>query len=601
MTRARAMTNARVALYARFSSDLQSAASIEDQLRVCREHAGRQGWRVVDSYADRAISGASLLRPGIQELMADAGRGRFDIVLAEAMDRLSRDQEDIAALFKRLRFAGVSIVTLAEGEIGEMHIGLKGTMNALFLKDLADKTRRGLRGRVEAGRSGGGNSYGYDVVRQFGADGAAKTGERTINGAQAEVVRRIFREFSHGKSPRAIAVQLNKEKIPGPRGEGWSQSTINGNAERGTGILNNELYIGRMVWNRLHYIKDPATGKRVSRLNDPGKWVITEIPALRIIDDELWAAVKERQGNMRKATRPDMATEPSARRNSSGAEFWRHQRPKHLLTGLMRCGVCGGAYSKISATLFGCAAARNKGTCDNRLNIRGDRLEAIVLDGLRHRLMDPALFREFTEAFVAEQNTASAQRRAHFSGMREELKRIEHRKARIIDAIAEGMPASSLRDEMIRIEARKEELLILLARETAPEPSLHPAMAELYREAVANLHEALQDPTTKDEAFSIIRTLIEAVILVPEGAELKVELRGALAGILRLASGGGNDKSPGACASGLGSISVLEAQIKMVAGNRNRHDLRELQVLAQEIKVVAGADFQQDLLFRAAA
>ena len=158
------MTNARVALYARFSSDLQSAASIEDQLRVCREHADRQGWIVVDSYADRAISGASLLRPGIQELMADAGRGRFDIVLAEAMDRLSRDQEDIAALFKRLRFAGVSIVTLAEGEIGEMHIGLKGTMNALFLKDLADKTRRGLRGRVEAGRSGGGNSYGYLIT-----------------------------------------------------------------------------------------------------------------------------------------------------------------------------------------------------------------------------------------------------------------------------------------------------------------------------------------------------------------------------------------------------------------------------------------------------
>ena len=99
----------RAVLYARYSSDSQRDASIEDQLRLCRLHAERQGWTVSDSYTDRAISGASLLRPGIQELIQDAGRDRFDIVLAEAMDRLSRDQEDIAGLFKRLSFAGVRI------------------------------------------------------------------------------------------------------------------------------------------------------------------------------------------------------------------------------------------------------------------------------------------------------------------------------------------------------------------------------------------------------------------------------------------------------------------------------------------------------------
>ncbi len=94
----------KVALYARYSSETQREASIEDRLRVCRLHAGRQGWTITDSYTDRAISGASLLRPGIQELIQDAGRGRFDVVLAEAMDRLSRDQEDIAGLFKRMQF-----------------------------------------------------------------------------------------------------------------------------------------------------------------------------------------------------------------------------------------------------------------------------------------------------------------------------------------------------------------------------------------------------------------------------------------------------------------------------------------------------------------
>ncbi|WP_264960573.1 recombinase family protein, partial [Neoasaia chiangmaiensis] len=150
----------KVALYARYSSDNQRDASIADQLRVCRTHVEKQGWTIVEEYTDHAISGASLMRPGIQALIADAQRGRFQIVLAEAMDRLSRDQEDIAGVFKRMNYAGVRIVTLSEGEVSHLHVGLKGTMNALFLKDLAEKTHRGLRGRVEQGKSGGGNAYG---------------------------------------------------------------------------------------------------------------------------------------------------------------------------------------------------------------------------------------------------------------------------------------------------------------------------------------------------------------------------------------------------------------------------------------------------------
>ncbi|MYI49368.1 MAG: recombinase family protein, partial [Rhodospirillaceae bacterium] len=171
----------RCALYARYSSDQQRAASIEDQFRVCRERAEREGWKVVGTYKDSAISGDSvILRPGVQALLEDARRGAFEIVVAEALDRVSRDQADVATLYKHLRFAGVMIFTLSagEGEINELHVGLKGTMNALFLKDLAAKTRRGLRGRVEAGKSGGGICYGYDVVKLHDAAGERIRGER---------------------------------------------------------------------------------------------------------------------------------------------------------------------------------------------------------------------------------------------------------------------------------------------------------------------------------------------------------------------------------------------------------------------------------------
>src|SRR5688572_6551610 len=157
----------RVAIYARYSSDNQREASIADQLRVCRAFAERYGWTITQEYSDHAMSGATLLRAGFQALMRDALNRHFDVVLAESLDRFSRDQEDTAGLFKRLTFASVNIVTLAEGDITHLHIGFKGTMNALFLKELAEKTRRGLRGRIELGKAGGGVSFGYRIVRRL--------------------------------------------------------------------------------------------------------------------------------------------------------------------------------------------------------------------------------------------------------------------------------------------------------------------------------------------------------------------------------------------------------------------------------------------------
>jgi DNA invertase Pin-like site-specific DNA recombinase len=286
---------------------------------------------VVDSYSDRAISGASLIRPGIQELMHDAHSGRFNLVLAEAMDRLSCDQEDVAAVYKRLMFDGVKIVTLSEGEISELHVGLQGTMNALFLKDLADK-RRGLRGRVEAGKSGGGLCYGYDVVRSMAPDGTPITGDRRINKAEAAVVQRVFRAFAANTSPRQIVRQLNADGIPGPFGKPWCESTIRGHVKRGTGLLNNELYIVRLLWNRLRYIKDRDTGKRVSRINPPSAWVITEVPELRIIDDELRETSRPGRSRSRASGRRTSATGcggPSPRYLLSGLLWHVHQYPQH--------------------------------------------------------------------------------------------------------------------------------------------------------------------------------------------------------------------------------------------------------------------------------
>lgn len=167
-------------------------------------------------------------------------------------------------------------------------------MNALFLKDLALKTHRGLRGRVEQGKAGGGLCYGYRVAKKLDSGGEPIRGNREIVAGEAEIVRRIFRAFAAGRSPKTIAVELNREGIPGPLGRAWGDTSIRGHVSRGTGILNNELYAGVLVWNRQRFVKDPATGKRVSRPNPENQWIRTKVPHLRIIDDSLWQAARHR-------------------------------------------------------------------------------------------------------------------------------------------------------------------------------------------------------------------------------------------------------------------------------------------------------------------
>ncbi len=533
----------KVAIYARYASDNQRDASIADQLRVCREFASRQDWTVVQEFTDHAVSGATLLRSGFQMLMRHALNGRFDVVLAEALDRFSRDQEDTAGLFKRLTFAGVNIVTLAEGDITHLHVGLKGTMNAPFLKDLADKTRRGLRGRVELGKSGGGLCYGYKVTHAT-HDGVAVTGDREIVPGDAEVIQRIFQDYAAGLSPKAIAKRLNAEHHPGPGCTPWSPSTIHGNPARGTGILNNELYVGRLVWNRLRYIKDPNTGKRVSRPNPPAEWVTTDVPQLRIVDDELWHQVKARQAEMRRVTS-----------NGDPKRFNQARRPKFLFSGLTKCAECGGGYVIYWHDRLACFGARSRGTCTNRLTISRQEVEERVLVALRDKLMRRDLFEDFCREYVRELNRLRMEHRAGLTHGRAKLARVEREIRKLIQAIKDGVAALSIKDELMNLEARKAELQSRLDAPEMPE-LLHPRMADVYREKVGSLCLALESEESRAGAREAIRALIEAILLEPDGKRLKITLKGDLAGMLSAARD--SNRSP--------ESGDLMVQIKLVAG-----------------------------------
>ncbi|WP_413989096.1 recombinase family protein [Labrys okinawensis] len=550
----------RAALYARYSSDSQRDASIEDQFRLCREHASLEGWSVAGSYQDAAISGAStVLRPGFQQLVRDAQRGLFEVVLAEALDRISRDQADVATLFKHLKFTGVTIVTLAEGEISELHVGLKGTMNALFLKDLALKTHRGLRGRVEKGKAGGGLCYGYRVMKKLDAEGDPIRGDREIVPEEATIVRRIFREFAAGKSPKAIAVGLNTDSIPGPLGRHWGDTSVRGHVIRGNGIINNELYTGVLVWNRQRFVKDPATGKRVSRANPPSKWIRTEVPHLRIVEDELWQAVKERQ----KAIASQFEAAAIGTRTARARKLHTMKRPVSLLSGLLTCGCCGGRYGLSQRDRYACLNHQRRGTCDNGRTITRDKIEQRVLSGLKERLVSADSVAEAVRAYAQETNRLNQERRAQSEQDRKALDKIERAIAGMIAAIEDGLYQPTMKARMEDLERQKAEITERLAQAPSDVPDLHPKISTLYRKRVEQFTQTLADHEDGRQAAEALRSLIGEIILTTgdKRGEVHAELRGELFGILEFVDPERNQR-------------IGEVMTKGVAGPRNHSTMR---------------------------
>ena len=194
-------------------------------------------------------------------------------------------------------------------------------MGALYLKDLAQKTWRGLEGVVRQGRAPGRPPYGYRLVRRLAANGEPERGLREIDPVQAAIVRRIFANYAEGKSPLAIARALNREGIPGPTGGPWYDQSIRGRAWRDDGMLRNVHYTGRLRWNRSQAAIDPGDGRQVWRMRPADQYVEAEVADLRIVPDDLWQRVQAR-----------LTPEAVPERGQSRRPYWDHRRPRHLLT-----------------------------------------------------------------------------------------------------------------------------------------------------------------------------------------------------------------------------------------------------------------------------
>lgn len=438
----------RIAIYARYSSDLQNPSSVDDQVALCRK-LGSQQFGIVSPdhvlvFSDAAISGATMERAGIRSLLTAVEAHVVDLVVAEGLDRLSRSLKDIATLYEMLSYHGVGIWTAHEGRITELHIGLKGTMNALYLRDMKERVKRGHRGRIAAGFAASSCAFGYRVVRgQVDAKGRTVNGVREIDEAAAAVIRRAYDEYAGGMTIPAIVEGLNRDGIPAPNGGLWKRNALMGGAKKQEGILRNEIYLGKLIFNRHRVVRDPVTNKKRYILNPEAEWMKVEVPHLRIVADILWAAVRARD-NPRLLAAGSRAAKPPA-----PAVVTRHN--EHPLTDWVKCGWCGGSKSLANATRYLCSTHRYAKACKNARGTKEAVLMAATFEALQARIADGPDFRPaFLRAFAQDM------RRTELIEAKKDD--IRARMRRLLDAVERGVAKAHVTTRVVELQADLEQL-----------------------------------------------------------------------------------------------------------------------------------------------
>lgn len=456
-------------VYARYSSDLQKDRSIDDQIELCKQLASRHGYKVVEIFQDRAKSGASMFeRDGLLALMTAAKKRAFSAVFTESLSRLSRDQEDTAAIFKRLKFNEVTIFD-TNGAVSDVHVGVGGIVNSMFLKNLAISVRRSLDGRARQGLVPGRIAFGYR--------GTGTSCEREIDPANAAIVLRIFGDYADGKSLRDIDADLAREGVSVP------------NLATG-GLIRNQLYIGKLVWNNTTSVKDPDTGRRLFRDAPKEDQIITDVPHLRIVPQELWDRAQEVRSQRGKA------------KGYHGPRQHKYVNKDQLLLGLLTCGQCGGTMvigqnNPDGTPRMVCSVAlktRGRASCDHRRSYSLATLQNVVLDGLKAKLTDRKALLELTRAY--HDRWAERQKEVRTDGVtaKKQLDRVTVQIDRIVTAISDSDdPVKVLMDKLKALEIERAGLAekVRLIEAEGNVVTLHPAAIDKFGDTMEQIHAAL--------------------------------------------------------------------------------------------------------------
>lgn len=493
------------ALYCRFSSDVQNDRSIERQTADLEKAASRLSIKLDKRlyFEDRATSATTLFdRPGLTRgLLGAAERKLFDVVLVEHTDRLARKQADQFWLAEQFKALGVRIFT-PSGEVDPLRLTFESYQNEQFSIMLSNRVRSGHNDAAREKRIPHGLGYGYDNVRD-------RPGEKTKNTDQAEIINCIFRECLSRKSSRKIACDLTGSGILSPNGGAWTFQTINK-------MLQNEIYIGVYVRNRVRRIRNYNTGKRDARPAPPDELIRTEIPHLRIVDQGLWDAVQavlreraDRYVGMRQVERATTA------------------RRLHPFAGLFQCAECGSKMiicgsGRKDDRLMACSSAFQKSTCPHRKSYSLARLTKHATEKMHAHLTDPDFVNERAKERAKELARLERDASTERNDTQRELDRVQlkiRKLTRLIeDDESEDVSQENIdRHRELRGEERalKQRLTLLDAQTDGTTP--HPSAVKALARDVDTLHEMLADDPDNPACRIALGNLIESVAVHPTG------------------------------------------------------------------------------------
>jgi DNA invertase Pin-like site-specific DNA recombinase len=501
----------RAILLARYSDSHQNPLSADDQLAVLREDCARYGWIVAGEFKDEAKSGRYVgKRTGYIEAMAMAEAGLADVICVFDLDRLGRNSRELRNAKDRLADVNAVIYTHTKGVMNRLEFAIYAEMAQIESEKIAERTSRGRRAAAARGRIMGDIPYGYRAVPEMDANGKPLLNSRgqqirdvEIDPVTSKVVLRVNLDFDAGMGPHQIAVALTNEGIPTPEGgKVWHPNTILGVARSMSGLLRNPMLIGKVIHGKVINEYDERTGRHKKRKADVAHMIEFDAPWLRIVPQEVWDRNQERLSGR----------QPSKLRD--------RRRPTYLLTGLSKCGVCGGPFVQV-ATKMGCAHYRLK-ACTNSRRVKREDLERVVLEGLTQRLAQSHIMTWFIPEYVRERGSANTEQEDRHQLALQRLAEVEREIENMIAQVkagARGFAAQLINEDLERSGAEKERLarVVRAGPQSAAAVPLTPEnLVGRMQELLANLGEWLQgDERDATRARDIIRRLITKITLTP--------------------------------------------------------------------------------------
>lgn len=529
--------SARAAIYARYSSDMQSADSAEDQIARI-EYRLQQGQVRSNKYAgnpieimnewickDEAQSGRLAGRDGYESIVRGVKSKAFEIIIVDDLSRLTRSLGNLLGLYEMLKWYEVELISICDGISSEdpsakTFFTVKGMVND-FSNDIhAERVLRGMEMRVLNGMSCGDYPYGYDSIATKFENAKGKPAPShfkvIINEAEADCVKKIFQMYNLGLGYSRIAKSLNEDKIPSPGAAYakpnqvcfWSNQSIQN-------ILRNEKYIGIWRWKKTKLGINPESKTRAAKDRPSVEWIShhgkNEIREdLRIIDQESWDQVQVRLQANKKFPKSE---KQRGRWGNKGLVL-----PDHPFSGLLECGICKSNVGMVSGKkggYYGCTSAHRNGTCKNKKLVLAEKIVEVIIVMLKENLINPEVLNDAVKRYnkTLAMKLSSAPNRV--KQIEKELTLIEKELSNLLQFIISGSPSDTINSAIRDRESKKLRLKSERNSLSKVDVKQKPETTEKIKKRFEGLHEAIIENPLK--CYPILRSMFPRKIkLIPK-------------------------------------------------------------------------------------